>query len=54
MDLQVTRVRNETPSIKAFELAAPDGSVGLRFVNSIYDIRMVNSLETVNSRFSTI
>jgi ferredoxin-NADP reductase len=26
MELQVTRIRNETPSIKAFELAAPDGS----------------------------
>jgi vanillate O-demethylase ferredoxin subunit len=25
MELQVTRIRNETPSIKAFELAAPDG-----------------------------
>jgi vanillate O-demethylase ferredoxin subunit len=26
MELQVTRIRNETPSIKAFELAAPDDS----------------------------
>lgn len=26
MELQVTRIRNETPSIKAFELVAPDGS----------------------------
>lgn len=26
MELQVTRIRNETPSIKAFELAAPAGS----------------------------
>jgi ferredoxin-NADP reductase len=26
MELQVTSIRNETPSIKAFELAAPDGS----------------------------
>ena len=26
MELQVTRIRNETPSIKTFELAAPDGS----------------------------
>ena len=26
MKLQVTRIRNETPSIKSFELAAPDGS----------------------------
>ena len=25
MELQVTRIRNETPSIKAFELGAPDG-----------------------------
>ena len=25
MEVQVTRIRNETPSIKAFELAAPDG-----------------------------
>ena len=26
MEVQVTRIRNETPSIKAFELAASDGS----------------------------
>ena len=26
MELQVTRIRDETPSIKAFELRASDGS----------------------------